>query len=145
MQTKANERPCLRDDESLQKYEAEVSQIVLRRVVQVLFLNRSAMKIADLMSATNSSINSVAEAFQILRNEGAVDLVDGRIALNGHGRRLVLKDRRRIFLPRVSVSYASAASDKDRNSRGPNRETVLDGQLPDAYRLSTIDVKKTRD
>ncbi|MEW6505963.1 MAG: hypothetical protein AB1457_18580 [Chloroflexota bacterium] len=145
MRTKTTERPSLRDDESLRKYEAEVSQIVLRRVVQVLFLSRSAMKIADLIGATNSSINSVAEAFQILKNQGAVDLFDGRIALNGYGRRLVLKNRRRFFFPRVSVSYASAASDKERNSRGPNVETVLDGQLPDAYRLSAIDVKKTRD
>lgn len=141
MQTTPNEEPSSPDDEWLLRYEGEVRQIVLRRVVQILFLTRTPVKLGDLLATANASLNAVADAFQTLKGEGVAEYVDGRIALTKRGRRLVLKDRRRFFFPRTSVHYRSSAT--ERKSRRNRADSFLDGKLPDSYRLGAIDTEKT--
>jgi len=99
------------------------------------------MKIGDLLEAANASINAVAEAFMTLNSLGAADLIEGRIALNKRGRRLVLKERRSFFFPRVSVHYRSGATTS--RHRLPKDESLLEDRLPDSYRLGAIDAERT--
>jgi hypothetical protein len=141
MQTKPNAKPSSPDDDWLHRYEAEVSQIVLRRVIQALFIARAPVKLVDLLATANASINSVADAFQTLKSYGFADYVDGRIALTTRGRRLIFKERRRFFFPRMSVHYRPSAT--ERTSRRAKADRFVDGRLPDSYRLGRIDKGKT--
>ena len=137
MPTKHREELSSQDDEWLSRYEVEVRQIVLRRVVQLLYLEKAPMKLADLLSAANASINSVAAAYQTLRDLNAAEMFDGRVALTKQGRRFVLRDRQRFFFPRITVHYRP--SDSPGNERRTKSDRFVDGKLPDAYRLEVID------
>lgn len=141
MRIKPNARPSSPDDEWLRQYEAEVSQIVLRRVIQVLFLARAPVKLGDLLATANASINSVAAAFHTLKDHDVADYVDGRMALTQRGRRLVLKERRRFFFPRISVHYRPSATENA--GRRTKADSFIDGRLPDSYRLARIDTEET--
>lgn len=137
MQTERQEAPSFPEDDWLLRYEEEVRQIALRRVVQVLFLSKEPIKLAELLSAVNASINSVAAAFQMLKDVDAVEMLDGRVSLTKQGRRVVLRDRRRLFFPRVTVHYRPPdITSRDRRTKS---NSFVDGKLPDVYRLAAID------
>jgi hypothetical protein len=131
-------RFSLDDSEWLPRYEADVREVVFRRVVQVLFASKTPLALGDLLANSHASVNSVAAAFQTLRDRGLAELIDRRVALTKQGRRVLLRERRNLFFPRVTVRYRTGT--RSIHERKTKADSFVDGRLPDTYRLGEIDM-----
>ena len=99
-------------------------------LLQLLYGRRAAVPIEDLMRDARSSLTSLAHAYIWLSGRGLAEQTETGIRLTPNGRLWAVKNRKRLFWPRVVVQYRPP--DQPMNDTS---ETRPEGMLPASYRL----------
>lgn len=122
-------------DDCLSAYEQNVLTIAKRRILRLLFTERSAIPIVEILNKTNISINALAGVFIELKHLGIIEYSDNRLTLNDAGRHWVLRERKAIFFKKTVVAYRAPTLGKTRL----NERSVTFNVLPKKYRFSWLD------
>jgi predicted methyltransferase len=104
MQTKAKDPLYFLADDCIEEYEHTVIEISRRRVVSYLF-RKEISSLAEIMKATNISINSLAAIFVELSEKGLVDRSDKGMWLTEAGRRWAIVNRKDLYMQQQKVRY----------------------------------------
>ncbi|MDO8774835.1 MAG: hypothetical protein Q7K57_40240 [Burkholderiaceae bacterium] len=137
MPTAHREPAFLPADDCLPAYEQAVLSIAKRRLLRLLFVERTAIPISEILNKANISINALAGVFIELKDSGNLEYLDQKLKLTDAGRRWVLRERKAIFMKKVVVAYKAPVLGNTRLGASHTTFNVL----PEKYRFSWLDGK----
>jgi len=128
------EKPYFPDASNLENYEEVVLKVAKRRILKILFKASAPVPLAHLLEQARVSICSAAAVYAELSTGGKIVRTDAGFLLTEEGRRWALRNRKKIFMQQLAMTYKAKSSSFSKNTSVDHLKT-----LPKQYTLSRFD------